>query len=74
MKAPITLSKFGSFALAAALFVLAYSMLGHMFETLHSPRTFKQIIVFFVLHLSLSVVFHIFISRRKKSSAPPEAE
>lgn len=74
MKAPITLSKFGSYALLSALFVLVYSMMGHLIETLHSPKTIKHSLVLYVLHLSLSVVFHIYITRKKKSPAPPDSE
>ena len=73
MKTPITLSRFGSFALISALFVLVYSMLGHLFETLHSPKTIKQSLVLYVLHLGLSIVFYVFIDRKKKSSSQPEA-
>ena len=74
MKAPINLPKFGSYALTSALFVVVYTMLGHLIETLHSPKTIKQILVLFVLHLSLSVVFHIYMSRGKNPPAPPEAQ
>ena len=74
MKAPITLSKFGTYVLTSALFVVLYTMLGHLIETLHSPKTIMQFLVLFVLHLSLSVVFHIYITRRKKSRALPESE
>ena len=74
MKASIPLPKFGRYALASALFVLAYSMLGHLIETLHSPKTIKQALILYVLHLGLSIMFHIYIDRKKKSSAQPEAE
>ena len=74
MNAPITLSKFGTYALTSALFVVLYTMLGHLIETLHSPKTIMQFLVLFVLHLSLSVVFHIHVTRRKESPAPPEGE
>ena len=69
MKAPITFPNFGRYALASTLFVPAYSMLGHLFETLHSPKTIKQALVFYVLHLGLSVMFHIYMERRRKLSA-----
>ena len=72
MKAPITLSEFGKYALTSALFVVSYTVLGHLIETLSSPKTIKDFIVLFVLSLGLSVVFHIYINRRKKSSAQPE--
>lgn len=74
MKAPITLLKFGSYALLSALFVLVYSIMGHLIETLHSPKTIKHSLVLYVLHLSLSVAIHLYIHRRKKSPAPPEGE
>lgn len=72
MKAPMTMSKFGNYALTSALFVFAYSMLGHLIETLHSPKTIKQALVLYVFHLSLMVVIHLYRNRRKKSSAQPE--
>ena len=74
MKAPITLSRFGSYALISALCVLAYSMMGYLIETLHSPKTIKQALELYVLQLSLTVVIHIYITRRKISPAPPEVE
>lgn len=74
MKAPITLLEFGKYALASALFVVSYTVLGHLIETLSSPKTIKDFIVLFVLSLGLSVVFHIYMNRRKKSSAQSEAQ
>ena len=74
MKAPITLSKFGSYAFVSALCVLTYSMMGYLIETLHSPKTIKQALVLYVLQLSLTVLFHIYIERRKKSPEPHEGE
>ena len=74
MKTPISLSRFGTYAYISALFVLAYSMLGYLIETLHSPKTIEQSLVLYVLHLVLCVAFDIYRNRRKNSPASPEAE
>lgn len=66
MKAPITLSKFGTYAFLSAMFVLIYSMMGHLIETLHSPKTIKHSLVLYVIHLSLSVVFHSLYNSEKE--------
>ena len=68
------MSKFGTYGLTSILFVITYTMLGHLIETLHSPKTIEQFLVLFVLHLSLSVVLHIWMTRRKKSSESLEGE
>ena len=72
MKVSITLSEIGKYALTSALFVFAYSMLGHLIETLHSPKTIKQALALYALHLSLMVVIHLYRNRRKNSSAQSE--
>ena len=74
MKALITWRQLRTYALASALVVFLYAVLGHLIGLSHSPATIKQFLVLYVLHLSLIFVVHIYITRRKKSSTPPEGE
>ena len=70
MKAPITLSKLGMYARISALTVIYYTLLGHVIETLHSPKTAAHFLGLITLQFSVCVVLDIYITRRKKSTAP----
>ena len=72
MKAPITLSKLGTNALASALFVLLYAILTHLLGMSRSPTTIEQFLVLFLLQFGMNIVIDFYRNRRKKSPAPPE--
>ena len=74
MKVPITLSKFCTYAFTSALFVLIFAMLTHLLGMSRSPTTIDQFIVLFVLQFGTNIVIDFYRNRRKKPSAPPEAQ
>ena len=74
MKAQITWPQLRTYALTSALVVFLYTVLGHLIGLSHSPTTIRQFLVLFVLILSLTVVVHLYRSRRKKSPVPPDGD
>ena len=72
MKVSITLSKFGTYAFASALFVFIYAMLTHLLGTSRSPTTIEQLLVLFVLQFGTSIMIDFYRNRKNKSPTPPE--